>query len=114
MSDSSTTCDQQQKIPQEGIEPIGVNSIAIALWGAVSIAIVLGTMFFAVAITHEIERNLNQTRVIGAVNTAAKDTILAQQGILTSYAPPASEGKPFRIPISLAKQLVLNELQSQQ
>ncbi len=113
MSDSTTTHAPQQSTPEEGIEPMGVNSVALGLWALVSVALVLGAMFFATALTHEIERSLEQSRVIDVTNTAAKDTILAQQGILASYAPPASEGKPYQIPINLAKKLVLNELQSQ-
>ena len=105
MSHSTTT--HAQPTPEEGVEPMGVNSIAMALWGIVSVAIVLGTMFVAIATTHEMDNYLNQSKVIEATNTAAKDAILAQQGILTSTTAE-------HISISEAKKLVLNELESQQ
>ena len=111
MSDTNQTATHQHSIPEEGVEPMGVNAIAMAFWGVISTAIVIATMLVAVATTHEMENYLNQKKVINVTNAAARNAIALQQDVLNSK--PIAEGDSYRIPISLAKKLIVNELQSQ-
>ncbi|TWT99866.1 hypothetical protein Pla108_08090 [Botrimarina colliarenosi] len=112
MSHTPVTIPAGQPIPEPGVEPEGIESLTMLIWGFVSVAIVLGMIFGSSALYFAAQRQLDAKRVIAPPYFSSDKVITDQQGVLASYAPPASEGKPFTIPIDRAKQLVLADLQS--
>ena len=112
MSQHPVTIPAGQPIPEPGVEPDGIDSATLLVWGFVSVAIVLGTMFGAAALYFAAQNQLNAKRVIAPRYFESERTITDQQGVLASYAAPTAEGNPYTIPIERAKQLVLAEMQS--
>lgn len=112
MSHTTVTLPPGQPVPEPGVEPDGVDTPTLLMWGFVSVAIIVGVIFAAAALYFAAQRKLDAERVIAPPYFDSNKVITDQQGVLASYAPPASEGKPFAIPIDRAKKLVLAELQS--
>ena len=113
MSETTVTVPPGQPVPEPGVEPNGVDTPTLMMLGFVSVAIIVGVMFGASALYFAAQRQLDAKRVVAPPYFDTDKVITDQQGILASYAPPASEGKPFTIPIDRAKQLVLAELRSE-
>ncbi|QDV76302.1 hypothetical protein [Botrimarina mediterranea] len=112
MSHHPVTIPPGQPIPEPGVEPDGVDSATLMVWGFVSVAIILGTMFGSAALYFAAQNRLNTTRLIAPRYIESEKTLTDQRGVLASYAAPTAEGNPYTIPINRAKQLVLAELQS--
>lgn len=102
-----------QPVPEAGVEPDGINTPTLVMWGFVSVVITVSVMLAAAALFFQAQNRLNETRLIGAEYIDSEKILNDQRGVLASYAPPASEGKPFHIPVDLAKELILAETQSQ-
>ncbi len=98
--------------PEEGVEPDGLDTPTIVMWGFVSVVLVVSVMLGAAALFYGAQSKLNEERIVAPKYANSEDVVIAQQGVLASYAPPASEGKPYRIPIDVAEKLVLDELKS--
>ncbi len=112
MSHTPVTLPPGQPVPEPGVEPDGVDTPTLLMWGFVSVAIVIGVMFGAAALYFAQQNKLDAQRVVAPPYLDSNKVITDQEGVLASYAPPASEGKPYTIPIDLAKKLVVKELQN--
>lgn len=102
-----------QPVPEPGVEPDGIDAGKLAAWGFVSVVVTVGLMFAAAALYFQAQAQLDAKRVVAATNPTAEKALTDQEGVLTSYGAPASEGQPYKIPIERAKQLVVAEAQSQ-
>jgi hypothetical protein len=100
--------------PEAGIEPDGLDTPQIVMWGFISVMIVVGVMLGAAALFNQVQSNLNQERIVAPTFSNVEETVTAQQGLLADYAPPATEGGSYRIPIELAEKLVLRDLKKEQ
>lgn len=110
MSQTAVAIPPGQPIPEPGVEPDGIDSPSLAVFSLISVLLVLATIFFAAGLYFQKQNKLNEARIVAPEYNDAAQTISAQQGILAGYSAPAAEGKPFGIPISLAKELVLKDL----
>lgn len=108
----SQTTTSHQPVPEEGVEPDGINSPTLVMWGFVSVVITISVMLAAAALFFQTQNAWDEERVIAPIYLEAKDKIDDQLGLLSSYAPPNAEGQPYKIPIDIAKELILAEAQS--
>lgn len=113
MSHHPVTIPAGQPIPEPGVEPDGIDTPTLMVWGFVSVVIVLGTIYGAAALYFVAQNNLNASRLIAPPYIESEKTLTDQRGVLASYAAPTAEGNPYTIPINRAKQLVLAEMQSE-
>lgn len=111
MSHSAAAIPPGQPIPEPGVEPDGIDSASLAVWGLVSVLIVVAVIFGAAALFFQTQRQLNEARIVAPDYDEAVKTLSDQRGVLASYGAPATEGQPYHIPIDAAKDLVLAELQ---
>lgn len=109
MTDSAIT----QPIPEEGVEPDGINTPTLVVWGFVSVVITVCVMLAASALFFQAQNRLDEERVVAAPYFDSDKVISDQRGVLSSYASPSAEGKPYKIPIEVAKGLILAEKQSE-
>lgn len=112
MSTPLASAAADQRLPEPGVEPDGIDTGTLLLWGSVSIAVVVGVMFGSAALYFAEQRRLDAQRVVAPLYMDSEKLITDQRGVLAEYAPPAGEGKPYAIPVERAKQLVLAELRS--
>jgi hypothetical protein len=112
MSTPTTAIPAGQPVPEPGVEPDGIDTPTLLMWGFISVVIVLGVIFAASALYFAAQRQLNAERVYAPPYEDSDKVVTDQMGVLASYAPPAGAGLPYAIPIDRAKQLVLAELQS--
>ena len=112
MSHSTYTNPPGQPIPEPGVEPDGIDSGTLMVWGFVSVAIVVGVIFAASALYFAAQRRFDAERVVAPRYHDSEEVITTQQGVLASYAAPTAEGQPYTIPIQRAKELVLADLQT--
>lgn len=112
MSDATSETALNQPTPEAGVEPDGINTPTLVMWGFVSVVITVSVMLAASALFFQAQNSINQERIIAAPNLDSDEVLNNQLGVLTSYASPKAEGEPYKIPINVAKDLVLAELQS--
>lgn len=105
---SEATINRPQ--PEGGIEADNLDTSAIVMWTFVSVIAVVSVMLAAAALFYQTERSLAEERLIAPKYTDSEQTLTDQRGLLMSYGKPSGEGKPYRIPITEAKKIVLNEL----
>ncbi|MEO1496385.1 MAG: hypothetical protein AAFV43_04465 [Planctomycetota bacterium] len=98
--------------PEGGVEEDNLDTPAIVMWTFVSVVAVVSVMLAAAALFYQTEQRLAADRLIAPKYTNSEQTVTDQRGLLLSYGKPAGEGKPYRIPIDRAKQLVLQDLQA--
>lgn len=109
MSQTTTS----QPVPEEGVEPDGINTPALVMWGFVSVVITVSLMLAAAALFFQAQNRLDEERVIAPLYFDAEKVISDQRGVLSSYASPNAEGQPYKIPIDIAQELILAEAQSE-
>lgn len=112
MSHHPVTIPAGQPIPEPGVEPDGIDTPTLMVWGFVSVVIILGTIFGSSALYFAAQNRLNAQRIVAPPYIDSEEKLTLQKGVLASYAVPTAEGNPYTIPIERAKQLVLAELQS--
>ena len=112
MSHHPITIPAGQPIPEPGVEPDGIDTPTLMVWGFVAVAIVLGMIYGASALYFAAQNQLNARRLIAPRYIESERVLTEQRGVLASYAAPTAEGNPYTIPIDRAKQLVLAEMQS--
>lgn len=95
--------------PEPGVEPEGIDSPTLLVWGIVSVVLVVSVMFVAAALFFQYQNKLNQEVVVGKGYPESDKIRTDQLSVLTSYKAPDGEGQPYRIPIVDAKALVLDE-----
>ncbi|MGL4513798.1 MAG: hypothetical protein ACRCT8_11965 [Lacipirellulaceae bacterium] len=98
------------KIPEPGIEPDGLNTVSIVMWGLISCVVTFCVILASFALYFEVQNDLNQDRLVAPLIIESEDTINAQRELVGSYGPPSSEGAPYRIPVERARALVLRDL----
>lgn len=99
-----------QAAGEEGVEPDGIDTPTLAMWGFVSVVVVVSVMLGSAALFYGVQSSFDEERVVAPVYHDSERVVSDQLGVLASYGPPASEGKPYRIPIDRAKKLVLEDL----
>ena len=104
MSDSPAVT---QRIAEAGVEPDGIDAPTLLMWGFVSVVVVIAVILGTAALFYGVQSSFDAQRVVAPVYFDSEQVIDDQRGVLASYGPPASEGKPYRIPIQEAKKLVL-------
>lgn len=98
------------RTPEPGIEPAGIDTPTLVMWGFVSVVLVVCVMLAAAALFWGVQANFNTKRLIAPSYVDADKLYSDQQGVLASYGAPTTEGQPYRIPVDRAKRLVLQEL----
>lgn len=114
MSEATTMIPAGQPIPEPGVEPDNIDSQSLMIWCIVSVVIVLAFMFGSAALYFQWQNKFNTSRVVEATYSGSEKVLSDQRGVLASYGPPASEGKPYKIPVERAKEIVLAELNAAQ
>lgn len=99
----------QQPHQEVGVESDDVDSISIAVWGFVSVLIVVIVMFASAAMYNVVQSGLNTERLIGSNYAETDRAYSTQLGNLNEWAAPKTEGGFYQIPIAEAKALVLKE-----
>lgn len=107
---SETANPTAARVPEGGIEDDNLDSSAIVMWTFVSVVVVVSVMLGAAALFYETERRFAEERLIAPKYADSEQTIIDQRGLLLSYGKPSGEGKPYRIPITEAKKIVVREL----
>lgn len=102
-----------QPIPEPGVEPDGIDTPTLLMWGLVSVVIVIGLIFASAALFFRMQNDFNTERVIRPNYVDSDEVVLRQQGLLAKFEAPTAEGQPYIIPIDLAEELVLAELRKQ-
>lgn len=102
-----------QPIPEAGVEPEGIDTPTLLMWGFVSCVVVLGLMFASAAFFFELQNDLNDERIIAPVYTDSEEIVLRQRGLLAKYEAPTAEGDPYIIPIDRAMELVIDDLKQE-
>lgn len=112
MSHSTVQIPAGQPVPEPGVEPDGIDTPTLAMWGFLSVVIVVGVMFGSAALYFSVQNSLDQKRLVAPAYKGADDKINDQVAMLNEYKAPTKEGDPYIIPIGEAKKLVLADLQS--
>lgn len=112
MSETTHAIPPGQPVPEPGVEPDNIDAQAVVIWGVVSVVIVIAFMLGSAALYFQAQNQFNATRIIAAPYFESDKVVSDQQGVLASYGPPASEGKPYKIPIQKAKELILAEMKT--
>ncbi len=102
-----------QPIPEAGVEPDGIDTPTLLMWGFVSCVVVLGLMFASAAFFFQLQQDFNEQRIVAPNYVDSDEVVLRQQGLLAKYEAPTAEGNPYIIPIEEAKKLVLNDLKQE-
>ncbi|TWT46756.1 hypothetical protein [Botrimarina hoheduenensis] len=110
---SETHATTNARVAEPGIEAEGLDTPAIVMWTFVSVVAVVSVMLAAAALFYQVERKFEAERLIAPKYTDSEAVVTEQRGLLAGYGKPASEGKPYRIPIEEAKKLVLRDLRAQ-
>lgn len=109
MSANTPPTAAHTRTPEPGVEPDGIDAAALALWGLVSVVAVICVMLAAAAVFFNEQNKIDQEFVVAPKYPDAERIFTDQQGLLADYKAPDAEGQPYRIPIDLAKQRVLDQ-----
>lgn len=112
MSETTHSLPAGQPVPEPGVEPDNIDAQAVVIWGVVSVVVVIAFMLGSAALYFQAQNQFNESRIVAPPYFASDKVVSDQQGVLASYGPPASEGKPYKIPIKDAKKLILAEIRS--
>lgn len=97
--------------PEEGIEPDDLNTTMIVTIGLVSSVLVLASVLGVTAMVDYYQAGEVDQKVNAAVYELAKNSKIDQENKLNEYSQPDPTAEVYSIPITLAKKLVVSELQ---
>jgi len=112
MSDAATP-NHDPRQPEPGVEPEGINTPTLVMWGFVSVVLVVCVMLAAAALFFNAQNAIERRVVLAPEYPDVERVVTDQRGLLADYKAPDAEGQPYRIPIELAKKKVLAELREE-
>ncbi|MEQ8847059.1 hypothetical protein [Botrimarina sp.] len=95
--------------PETGVEPEGIDTPTLLMWGFVSVVLVVCVMLVSAALFYQVQNDLDQRVVIAKKYPDSEKIYTDQLGVLTSYKAPEAEGQAYHIPIGRAMELVVDE-----
>jgi len=94
MSEIPAVGSDHPRGPEPGVEPEGINSGALLMWGFVSVVLTVCVMFVAAALYFQYQTKIDEQVVISPKYPETEKIVTDQLGVLASYKAPEAEGKP--------------------